>query len=86
MAITEHLIAAERIEVLADGSLQVRDATAIHRDGARDPSFPPRYHRYVLHPGADLANAPARVAAIAAAVWTEEVVADWAAAQANAES
>jgi hypothetical protein len=82
----EHVIEAERVEVLEDGSLQIRDATVIFRDGSRDPSFPPNYHRYVLHPGADLAGMPARVAAIAAAVWTEENVADWAAAQANAET
>ena len=85
MAITEQTIEAERIEILADGCLQVRDATVILRDGARDPSFPPRYHRYVLHPGADLSAAPAKVAAVAEAVWTEEVVAAWAAARAEAD-
>ena len=43
--------------------------------------MPPRYHRYVLQPGEDLTGKPERVAAIADAVWTEEVVQAWAAAQ-----
>ncbi len=33
------------------------------------------FHRHVVHPGADLSNEDPRVAAIAAATWTEEVVA-----------
>jgi hypothetical protein len=77
MTISEQTIADERVEVLADGSLQVRDATVILRDGTRDPSFPPKYHRYVLHPGDDLAGKPERVVSVANAVWTEEVVAAW---------
>ena len=77
MTISEQTIAGERVEVLADGSLQVRDATVILRDGMRDPSFPPKYHRYVLHPGDDLTGKPERVVSVANAVWTEEVVAAW---------
>ena len=74
MALEETTIAGERVEVLADGSLQVRDAIVILRDGMRDPIMPPRYHRYVLQPGEGLTGKPERVAAIANAVWTEEVV------------
>lgn len=81
MALEETTIAGERVEVLADGSLQVRDAIVILRDGMRDPIMPPRYHRYVLQPGEGLTGKPERVAAIANAVWTEEVVQAWAAAQ-----
>jgi hypothetical protein len=77
MALEETTIAGERVEVLADGSLQVRDATVILRDGVCDPSVPPRYHRYVLHPGEDLTGKPDRVAVIAAAVWAPDVVAAW---------
>lgn len=76
----ERNVAADKIEILSDGSLRVRDATVIVRDGVIDPSYPPKYHRYVLHPGMDLTAKPDRVAAIANAVWTEDVVAAWAAA------
>ena len=75
--IEESIIAGEQVEVLADGSLQVRDATVLLRDGVRDTSLPAKYHPYVLHPGADLAGKPERVAAVANAVWTEDVVAAW---------
>ena len=84
MAITEETIEAERIEILEDGSLQIRDATVILRDGVRDPSFPPRYRRYVLYPAADLDGRPPKVAGVAAAVWAEEVVAAWDASQTDA--
>ncbi len=86
MAITEQLIEAEQIEVIADGSLQVRDTTVVLRDGVRDLAFPPRYHRNVLHQGDDLSGKPERVTAIADAIWTEEVIAAWAAAQSEVGS
>jgi hypothetical protein len=73
----ETTLLGEKIEVLSDGSLQVRDATVITRDGVIDASFPAKYHRYVLHPGEDLTGKPERLAAVANSVWTEEVVAAW---------
>lgn len=81
MAITELFIEAEKVEVLGDGTLQIRDATVIMRDGEIDAAFPPKYHRTVLHPGADLTGQPGKVTAIAEAVWTAEVIAAWNAAQ-----
>jgi hypothetical protein len=72
--LTEQTNPTDRIEVLPDGSLQIREATAVLRDGVVDPEFPPRYHRYVLHPGDDVSERDARIAAIAAAVWTDEVI------------
>ena len=71
----EHFDPAARIGVLKDGSLQIREATTILRDGAPDPGYPPRYHRYVLRPGDDLADRHPRVAKIAAAAWTPEAIA-----------
>jgi len=77
MALSEQTILAEKVEILADGTVQIRYATVIVRDGVLDPTFPAKYHRHVLHPGADLAGKPERVIAIANAVWTEEVKAAW---------
>jgi hypothetical protein len=65
----------DQIEVLGDGKIQVREATYIARDGAIDPEFPPRYRRYVLEPGSDVHDKDARIASVAQAVWTPEVVA-----------
>lgn len=75
--LTEHVIAADSITVTNRGCIEVREATVILRDGERDPSFAPRYHRYVLNPGDDLSGKDPRIAAVAGAVWTEEIVAAW---------
>lgn len=85
MTLEERTVEDDRIEVLADGSLQIRAAAVILRDGAIDPAYPAKYHRYVLHPGSDLTGKTARIAAIAQSVWTAEVVAAWRAARAAAE-
>lgn len=71
----EATIPFDSVEVLADGTIQVREATVILRDSVRDEGFPPRYRRYVLEPGADLAGMDERVTAIAASVWAPDIVA-----------
>ena len=59
------------IEVTENGNIQVREAIVIKRD---DQEISRTFHRYVLHPGDGLLNQPARVVAIAEAVWTTEVI------------
>jgi hypothetical protein len=66
----------DRIEVLESGQLQVRTATVVSEDGVELSSS---YHRHVLAPGDDTSGEAQRVQDVAAAVWTAEVVADWAA-------
>lgn len=75
MALTEEINLIERIEILADGSLQIREATTIARDGVTDSTIPARYFRYVLHPGDDVTGKHDRIVAIAGSVWTPDVVA-----------
>ena len=80
MALTEETI-TDKIEVIENGSVQVRTATVIKRDGTEiNRSF----HRHVLAPGDDLTDQDARVTARANATWTDEVVAAYAAAQEEA--
>jgi hypothetical protein len=79
MALTEQRIPDDRIEILNDGSLQIREATVLLRDGVVDTSFPPKYHRYVLHPGDDLTDKGDRIVSVANSVWTPEVIAAFAA-------
>ncbi len=80
MALTEETI-VDKIEVVENGSVQVRTATVIKRDSTEiNRSF----HRHVLAPGDDLTDQDARVTAIANATWTDEVVAAYAAAQEEA--
>lgn len=80
MALTEETI-VDKIEVVENGSVQVRTATVIKRDGVEiNRSF----HRHVLAPGDDLTDQDARVSAIANATWTDEVVSAYQAAQEEA--
>ena len=61
-----------KIEILPDGTIQIRDATVILEDGIQFGS--PTYHRHVLAPGDSLENEDDRTKAIAAAVWTKDVL------------
>jgi len=71
MALTETK-AIDKIEVVENGTLQVREVTRIMRD---DEQIAQTYHRWAFAPGADVSEMPANVQAIAAAAWTPEVIA-----------
>lgn len=68
----------DRIEVLENGSVQVRTKTAIMEDGKQISGT---FHRHVVAPGDDFSGEDARVQAICAATHTAEVVAAYQAAQ-----
>ena len=70
MALLEKTL-IDRIEVVENGILQVRQATIIERDGVE---LTRSFHRWALEPGQNIDDQPARVKAIAAAVWTDDVV------------
>jgi len=77
MALSEET-KVDKIEVVENGSVQVRTATVIKRDGVEiNRSF----HRHVLAPGDSLDGQDARVSAIATATWTDEVVTAYQASQ-----
>lgn len=67
----------DRIEVLENGSVQVRTKTAIMEDGKQISG---NFHRHVVAPGADYSQQDARVQAICAATHTAEVIASYNAA------
>ena len=77
MAITKELI-VDRIEVLENGSVQVRTKTAIMEDGKQISGS---FHRHVVAPGDDYSQEDARVKAICKATHTAAVVAEYKAAQ-----
>jgi len=62
----------DKIEVLENGTIQVRCATRVLEDGVVLSSS---FHRHVLHPGHDLTDQDPKVVAIANVTWTPEVVA-----------
>ncbi len=70
MALTKETI-VDKIEVLENGTLQVRSATRVLEDGEVLSSS---FHRHVLTPGSDTSNEDAKVVAIATATWTTDVI------------
>jgi len=74
----EKVTSVDLIEVVENGSIQVRTKTAIMEDGKQISG---NFHRHVVAPGADVSGEDARVQAIAAAIHTADVVAAYEAAQ-----
>ena len=67
----EKQIVVDLIEIVENGTLQVRTKTAIKEDGIEISS---NFHRHVVAPGDDYSAEDAKVQAICAAVHTPEVV------------
>jgi archaellum component FlaF (FlaF/FlaG flagellin family) len=74
----EKVTVVDRIEVVENGSVQVRTKTAIMEDGKQISG---NFHRHVVAPGDDYSGEDARVQAICAATHTAEVIAAYKAAQ-----
>jgi hypothetical protein len=75
----EKVIIVDRIEVLENGSVQVRTKTAIMED---DKQISGTFHRHIVAPGDDYSSECDKVKAICAAAHTAEVVAAYQAEQA----
>lgn len=71
MALTENKV-IDKIEVVENGIVQVREATRISRDGEQ---IAQTYHRWTLTPGQDVSDQPANVQSICQAAWTPEIIA-----------
>ncbi len=70
----EEITITDRIEVLQTGTLQIRHRHAII-DSETGEEKAASFHRHVAHPGDDVTGECDRVKAIAAAVWTDDVIA-----------
>jgi hypothetical protein len=79
----EKVISVDLIEVVENGTLQVRTKTAIKEDGVEISS---KFHRHVVAPGDDYSAEDAKVQAICAAVHTADLVAAYKAAQEAAKA
>ena len=67
----EKVQTVDRIEVVADGSVQVRTLIAVVENGKQISGS---FHRHVVAPGADYSGEDAKVQAICAATHTPEVI------------
>jgi len=71
MALSETKV-IDKIEVVGNGIVQVREATTILKDGE---FYARTFHRWSFAPESDVSGMPANVQAIAQAAWTPEVIA-----------
>ena len=78
----EKVMLVDLIEVIENGTLQVRTKIAVKEDGVEISS---KFHRHVVVPGADVSGEDAKVQAIAASIHTAEVIAAYQAAQVVAQ-
>lgn len=67
----EEIKVIDKIEIVENGILQVREATRILKNGTQ---IAQTYHRWSFAPGSDISEMPANVQAIASAAWTQEVI------------
>lgn len=79
MALTETKT-IDQITVTENGTLLVREATRVLRDGTQ---IAETYHRWSFTPGSDVSAMPQNVQDIAATAWTPEVIAAYEAQIAN---
>ena len=70
----EKVVSVDLIEVVENGSLQVRTKTAIMEDGKQISGT---FHRHVVAPGDDYSGEDAKVQAIAASIHTADVIATY---------
>lgn len=75
----EKVTSVDRIEVVENGSVQVRTKISIIEDGKQISSV---FHRHVIAPGTDYSGEDARVQSICAATHTADVIAAYKAAAA----
>jgi len=71
MSLTKQIV-VDQIEVIENGSVQVRTKTTIMEDGNQVSST---FHRHVVAPGDDYSAEDDRVKAICSATHTESVIA-----------
>ena len=73
MALTEKTI-VDKIEVLESNSIQVRTANVIEKDGVE---ISRTFHRHVVNPSNDISEEDSKVQAVANAIWTDEIIAEY---------
>ena len=79
MALIEKQI-VDLVELVQSNHIQVRTANIIEKDGTE---IARTLHRHTLSPGDSIVNEDPKVQAIANAVWTAEVIAEYQASLVN---
>jgi hypothetical protein len=70
----------DKIEIVTEHKvIQCRHDDRIVDDETGEVVSQGNFHRYVITPGEDVSNEPADVQAIAAILWTQDIIDGWAA-------
>ena len=72
MSVLSKTVVLDRLEVLEDGVIQIREKTTVLEDSVE---LSASYHRWAVSPGDDVSDQDPKVQAITTAIWTPEVVA-----------
>ena len=70
----EEIKVIDQITATENGTILVREATRIIKDGQQ---IAQTFHRWSFAPGSDLTGMPDNVVAIANVTWTPQVIADY---------
>jgi hypothetical protein len=62
------------IQILEDGTMQIRKSTIIEEDGIE---LSRTYHRHCKHPGDDVTNEDSKVKSVSTVIWTPQVINDY---------
>lgn len=73
----------DKIEIIENGTIQVREATRILKDGSE---IAKTYHRWAFAPGSDISEMPENVRAVANVVWTPAVISAYFESIANSQN
>lgn len=73
----------DKVEVLENGCVQVRQATRILRDGTQ---ISEAFTRWVIHPGEDYSTQDDKVKAICSVIHTPELIAEFEAKNADQQA
>ena len=74
----EKVVSVDLIEVIENGSIQVRTKTSIKEDGVELSS---KFHRHIIVPGSDYSAEDAKVQAICESIHTVGVISAYQAAE-----
>lgn len=67
-----------KIEIIQDGTIQIRRADIFLEDGVE---IARSYHRYTFNPGDNVSDQTTRIQNVCATVWTQDVIDAYIAAQ-----
>lgn len=61
----------DRIEIIENGSIQIRELIVIYKEGSE---LTRTFNRYVLEPGSNVEEMPEKIKGICKIIWTDDII------------